>query len=113
MLISGLPQSPHLNLAQELLRYQRSFEEAAQHAWRAKSGSGAAHASKATQAKSPSATRWRLLREDSAYEPLCGYREAIRKVLMTARATASVCLAMQLAALHPKIRKLCSERPRM
>lgn len=93
-------------MAQELLRYQRSIEEAAQHAWRAKFGGAAAIASKAAMTKAPSAIRQRLSREDSAYEPLCGYREAIKKVLMNATATAPVCLTLQWYVLHAESCKL-------
>ena len=93
-------------MAQELLRYQRSIEEAVQHAWRAKFGGAAAPAGKAAKANAPSAIRQRLLREDSAYEPLCGFREAIKKVLMSATAIASLCLTMQWYVLHAESCKL-------
>ena len=95
------------------MRYQRSIEEAAQHAWRAKFGGAAASASKAAKAKAPSAIRQRLSREDSAYEPLCGYCEAIKKVLMNATAIAPVCLSVQWYVLHSESCKLWLVRPQV
>lgn len=100
-------------MAQELLRYQRSIEEAAQDAWRAKFGGAATPASKVAKAEAPSAIRQRLSREDSAYELLCGYRKAIKKVLMSATATASLCLTMQWYVLHAGCCKLRLGRPKV
>ena len=106
-------QSLQLNMAQELLRYQRSIEEAAQHAWRAKFGGAATPASKAAKAEAPSAIQQRLSREDSAFEPVCGYREANKKVLMSATAIASLCLTMQWYVLRAESCKLWLGRPKV